>query len=914
MKGGKGAAQAGNRKQASQQAAESESDIEDGELPGEQLQDYAAPPSPPHKQRKLAPGDVRTGSPQGNLERAQGGGKAAQDSPAAKRKKGPGGKQGHGQGQDEGANGSGPSVAASRAALKARLEGLMAPDAGAGGSGGAAGGGSSAGHSRPAAGGQGGGKYVADVYKDARPSVEIKGPGGRGVSGAGGNPQAQVRLADVQALAAWALSPGSSALVEAPRWAFVKNKPLVRGVVLVLASGLSASMLADKAHLLPFLCGLKARCGAATVLTTPQTRPAQSTAELLTTKLAPRAAKRKRQPGEPEGEGEGAGAGTDGRDGGSKGKAGGAKAKGGGRGAAHESAPPAPGLPPGPFPPSHYVASLEELRAHNYPLPLLEEAQGGEGAAGGARKEEQGAGADGGGGGDGEGGGRLVCPPGFVATKPSGDPSASERMVALDCEMCITEAGFELTRLTLVAGPGWGPGTQAARDAEALRESWAQRFGPPVPAPTASPPAAGDNKTGPVAGGGKAAGSSGSGSAGGDASAPVSGSSASGFPVGCVLLDALVLPRRPITDYNTRYSGITPAMLQGCKVRLEDAQSALLALLPAEALLVGHALENDLRALAACHGRLLDTALLFPHPKGPPFKSALKILARRYLRRSIQEGSHDSAVDARTALDLVLLKIKNGPTYGAGGSGPHAQAPKLADVLSAQCGTRCCLVDRHDVLGRYVTGSTAAVPVASDDDAVGTAGRQAGSGTYGFVWTQLTELSTFLFRRARHHARAALERELAELDAQAAAEQGADEAGGAVQPKAHGGTSAAANGQPAGARSSTPHSSQPSASPGSGSGPDYSDAALDAVLRSYDGRLQALWGALPERWMLVVATGAGDTAEYDRRYEQRCKRCAADSGLPAWSQAEETALHEFGALQVQGLAFAAMKGDGREAG
>lgn len=48
---------------------------------------------------------------------------------------------------------------------------------------------------------------------------------------------------------------------------------------------------------------------------------------------------------------------------------------------------------------------------------------------------------------------------------------------------------------------------------------------------------------------------------------------------------------------------------------------------------------------------------------------------------------------------------------------------------------------------RHVLGAVSAVPVASDEEAVAAAGRQAAAGTYGFVWTQLLELSTFMFRR-----------------------------------------------------------------------------------------------------------------------------------------------------------------------
>ena len=50
--------------------------------------------------------------------------------------------------------------------------------------------------------------------------------------------------------------------------------------------------------------------------------------------------------------------------------------------------------------------------------------------------------------------------------------------------------------------------------------------------------------------------------------------------------------------------------------------------------------------------------------QGPPFRSALKVLAQRFLKRRIQEGSHDSVIDARTALDLVHLKVKHGARRG----------------------------------------------------------------------------------------------------------------------------------------------------------------------------------------------------------------------------------------------------------
>jgi RNA exonuclease 1 len=134
-------------------------------------------------------------------------------------------------------------------------------------------------------------------------------------------------------------------------------------------------------------------------------------------------------------------------------------------GQAQEQQPPANGHSAAsyPMPPSHYVLTLEQLAQHGYPLPQWDEEKG-----------------------------EMATPAGFVATKASkggwagscvdascmdshplpcdsrptpahtcawwslsraGGPPLHD-MVALDCEMCITEAGFELTRVVLLDKEG----------------------------------------------------------------------------------------------------------------------------------------------------------------------------------------------------------------------------------------------------------------------------------------------------------------------------------------------------------------------------------------------------------------------------------------------------------------------------
>ncbi|XP_064856997.1 RNA exonuclease 5-like isoform X1 [Oncorhynchus nerka] len=173
---------------------------------------------------------------------------------------------------------------------------------------------------------------------------------------------------------------------------------------------------------------------------------------------------------------------------------------------------------------------------------------------------------------------------GFVCTDSDDCVTDSSPLYGLDCEMCLTEKGNELTRISLVDSRG-----------------------------------------------------------------------------SCVL-DELVKPPNRILHYLTQFSGITRAMLQPITTTLREVQSKLKKVLPRDAVLVGHSLENDLVALNLIHPHVIDTSLLYRREFGRRFK--LKVLAETVLKKQIQteeRKGHDPTEDAQAALELAQYFIHTGP-------------------------------------------------------------------------------------------------------------------------------------------------------------------------------------------------------------------------------------------------------------
>ncbi|PKI84624.1 Rex3p [Malassezia vespertilionis] len=135
---------------------------------------------------------------------------------------------------------------------------------------------------------------------------------------------------------------------------------------------------------------------------------------------------------------------------------------------------------------------------------------------------------------------------------------------------------------------------------------------------------------------------------------------------GEVVFDEMVRCSAPIEilDLNTQFSGIHAEEYEAKAVlSLQEARSLLAQYIGPNTILIGHGLENDLRAIRLVHTNIVDTVQLFPHPRGLPYRMALRDLVSKHLGKIIQAGGaqvgHSSAEDAQMTLELVRWRWKH---------------------------------------------------------------------------------------------------------------------------------------------------------------------------------------------------------------------------------------------------------------
>ncbi|KAG2205259.1 hypothetical protein INT47_009524 [Mucor saturninus] len=167
------------------------------------------------------------------------------------------------------------------------------------------------------------------------------------------------------------------------------------------------------------------------------------------------------------------------------------------------------------------------------------------------------------------------------------------------------------------------------------------------------------------------------------------------------LINEFVMPSEEITDYVTHISGVSAESLKGVSTTLADIQKKIQTYVTDDTILVGHGLVNDMKCLKMRHPHIIDTAVIYHHKNGPPYKPSLRDLTTRYLKRTIQVRDedkkpgdvqgHDPCEDAIASLELLERKLVYGLNYGLAGL---SQVETVLDYLSRN-GQTGAVIESH---------------------------------------------------------------------------------------------------------------------------------------------------------------------------------------------------------------------------
>ncbi|KAF1770095.1 hypothetical protein GCK72_001913 [Caenorhabditis remanei] len=127
---------------------------------------------------------------------------------------------------------------------------------------------------------------------------------------------------------------------------------------------------------------------------------------------------------------------------------------------------------------------------------------------------------------------------------------------------------------------------------------------------------------------------------------------------GATVIDAIVKPKDAVHDCVTKYSGLTLEHFKYATETIESIREKIFDYINEQSILVGHALNGDLKALGIIHDNVIDTSILYSVNGRRP---SLRQLTSTHLKYEIQNGSggHCSKEDAVASLQLVYFGAMN---------------------------------------------------------------------------------------------------------------------------------------------------------------------------------------------------------------------------------------------------------------
>ncbi|KAK9433452.1 hypothetical protein V1505DRAFT_362689 [Lipomyces doorenjongii] len=357
-----------------------------------------------------------------------------------------------------------------------------------------------------------------------------------------------------------------------------------------------------------------------------------------------------------------------------------------------------------------------------------------------------------------------------------------------------------------------------------------------------------------------------------------------------VVMDELVLPDNTITDYLTQYSGITAKMLENVSTSLSDVQKRLTSFIFSGDILIGHSLENDLKALKLRHPAVIDTSVIYHHSRGLPSKPSLKWLAQKFLKKEIQQfkNGHDSAEDARTCIDLVKLKIEKGMEFGTCVPSTEPLLRRLARAaVNTSRGAETRGVNGRGVVVDYGNpaqwhGTDARTIVGCKNDEEVASGVVDSIGQHDFVWARMREVE---FNRGwvAYHGlkKERREKNLGEnRDDKILGTNGTSEDSNIVADERT----------------------------------NQSDDEFFTSLINLNKRLERIWDSIPPATAMIIMSGSGDPREMSRlnamrtQFTEEFKTKKWDEVSVKWTDTENQQLLEAAKVARAGVSFIAIKG------